>query len=224
MLMPFIQPGLFKYDMDESDCTPHQADILFKEGLLSFDHNKKAEFEKHEINELDFLKTLYFDSGIPVAVVKSMLKKLGKPYSFTFEQIYWDYCTQDWKAIPEDVDDYTEENIKDIVFDNFQVFLEKIDKEDGYELDELSLISENIKDFLEEVYKTKKRNRVIRVCPKCKSTEVKKILFGLIDDTVTYRDDYYLKGCCIDCDCIWHCMSCHYEWGLSDGHYEEQGL
>lgn len=224
MIQPFIQPGLFKYDISESECTSHQGDILFKEGLLSFDPNKKEELEKYEIDELDFLKILYFDSGLSVAVVKSMLSKLGKPYSFTFDQIYWNHASQDWLTLPEDAEDYVTENIKDIVLENFDVFLENLDKDDDYEIDELSIISEKIKDYLEEVNYTQKRNKVIRICPKCKSGEVKKILFGLVDGTITYRDDYYLKGCSVDCDCIWHCMSCHYEWGLSEGHYEDQGV
>ena len=56
-----------------------------------------------------------------------------------------------------------------------------------------------------------------KTCPKCNSNEVKKIRFGLVVDLKT---NDYLKGCVVDCDCIWHCMKCHYEWGTNGGHYE----
>lgn len=223
MIKPILQPGLFKYHISDSDCSLHQCEILLKEGLLSFDPKNKEEFEGYEIMELKFLKILYFDSGISSAVVKSMLSKLGKPYSYSLNKIYWDFGTQDWKELPPSIDDYIEENIKDIVFENFDAFIDEVDKEDGYELDELSLISEKIKDYLEGVNKTKKGNKVRRVCPKCGSDAVLRIVYGLPGPELEKRTDIYLGGCCMTGeDPEWHCNKCHWEWGKNfDGRYCE---
>lgn len=59
-----------------------------------------------------------------------------------------------------------------------------------------------------------------KICSKCNSHEVKKILFGEVGNDPGL-EKYYLKGCVIDCDCIWHCMKCHYEWGANGGHYKK---
>jgi len=60
-----------------------------------------------------------------------------------------------------------------------------------------------------------------KTCPKCNSNKIKRILFGEVDFSDPSIDRYYLKGCVVTCDCIWHCIKCHYEWGTNSGHYEK---
>lgn len=88
MIFPNLQSGLFKYTFDEGGCSLFQAILLFLEGLLSFDPQKKIEYEGYEIKELVFLKSLYFESNISANTIKAMLKKLNKPYSYSFKEIY----------------------------------------------------------------------------------------------------------------------------------------
>lgn len=150
MLHPNLQSDLFKHKFDESGCSSHQVNILFKENLLSFDPEGKEEYEGFEIEELKFLKSLYFDTSISVGVVKAMLSKLGKPYSYSFDEIYWDFGIQDWKSIPQDVKSYIDDNLKEIVFENFDEFLERIDED---EVEQLSNIKDAIIDRLKTIKK-----------------------------------------------------------------------
>lgn len=148
MLHPNLQTGLFKYKFNEGECSSHQANLLFKEGLLSFNPDEKENYEGFEIEELKFLKSLYFDSGVSINVVKAMLSKLEKPYSYSFNKIYWDYGSQDWKELPQDTESYIEDNLKDIIFDNFDKFLESVEEDD---MEYLSTIIESINKRLEKL-------------------------------------------------------------------------
>lgn len=137
MLKPNLQADLFKHKLSENGCSPHQASILFGEGLLSFNPEGKKEYEGFEIEELKFLKSLYFDAGISVSVVNSMLGKLERPYSYSFDEIYWDFGSQQWKELPQNVEDYIDDNLKGIVFENFDEFLENVDEEETERLAEI---------------------------------------------------------------------------------------
>lgn len=148
MLYPNLQSSLFQYKFKDSGCTLHQASLLFNDGLLSFDPEKKENYQEYEIREIKFLKSLYFDSGLPLNVIKVMLSKIGKPYSFSFNQIYWDYDVQDWKELPEDPNEYITENLKDIVCDKFTDFLAGVDE---YEYEELSSMKDELNNRLKEI-------------------------------------------------------------------------
>jgi len=147
MIQPNQQSGLLKNKIEESGCSNHQASIFFKEGLLSFEPDGKEEFEVYEIEELRFLKCLFFDSGLSSNLVKAMLTKLKKPYCYSFEKIYWDYGIQDWKELPQDIDDYVKDNLKDIIIDNIDVYLESVEDDD---LKQLTIIKDAIEDKLKE--------------------------------------------------------------------------
>lgn len=148
MIHPDRQTGLFKYKLNESGCSEHQAILLFEAEFLSFDPKKREEFEWYEIEELRFLKILYFDSGLSINIVKAMLNKLEKPYKYSFNQIYWDYGLQEWKELPQNIDDYINDNLKDVIFDNFDKFLESVEEDD---MENLSTINDSINKQLEKL-------------------------------------------------------------------------
>lgn len=52
-----------------------------------------------------------------------------------------------------------------------------------------------------------------RECPKCKSDNVKKIIYGLFRGEPKLRDDEVLGGCVVYKDIIWQCGECRYKWG-----------
>ncbi|MDO8571032.1 MAG: hypothetical protein Q7R97_05625 [Candidatus Daviesbacteria bacterium] len=133
MIVPNRQTDLFKHKLTESGCSLHQADLLFKENLLSFNPTGKEEYEGFEIEELRFLKSLYFDSGFSINIVEAMLSKLEKPYGYSFNKIYWDYGSQEWKELPN-IDSYINDNLRDIIFDNFDEFLDNLCEDDTAEL------------------------------------------------------------------------------------------
>ena len=87
---------LVNYSLDKSGLTQFQAAELSKRGLLSFDHEKVG-LASYEIEELAFLKRLYFDSGLDSRAVSAMLSKLKRPYRYSFDKIYWDFGTGDWR-------------------------------------------------------------------------------------------------------------------------------
>jgi hypothetical protein len=147
MIQPNTQTGLLKFKLKESGCSQHQASILFKEGLLSFETGRMEEYEVFEIEELRFLKCLFFDSGLSANLVKAMLTKLKRPYSYSFEKIYWDYGIQDWKELPQDIDDYVKDNLKDIIVDNIDVYLESVEDDD---LKQLTIIKDAIEAKLKK--------------------------------------------------------------------------
>ncbi|MBP7898416.1 hypothetical protein KAZ92_00480 [Candidatus Gracilibacteria bacterium] len=147
MLHPNLQKGLFKLNLNESGCDLHRACVFYNQGLLSFDPESQVEFERYEIDELKFLNRLYFDSGLPRPAVEMMLSKLEKPYSFSFDKIYWDYGSQDWIELPKDADVYIDNNLKDIILEKFDEFLDGIDKED---IEELSVLKRSIDIRLKE--------------------------------------------------------------------------
>jgi len=45
------------------------------------------------------LKKIYFDSGLERATSINMLKKLPRPYRYSFDKIYWDFGAEEWKEV-----------------------------------------------------------------------------------------------------------------------------
>ncbi|MDP2749472.1 MAG: response regulator [Nanoarchaeota archaeon] len=145
---PNLQGGLFKYKINESGCSLNQAILLFKEHLLTFNPEEKDEHEGFEIEELKFLKSLFFDSGLPMNIVKAILSKLEKPYSYSFNDIYWDFGSSEWKYLPPDIEVYITDNLQDIIFENFDDFLESVDENDAKNL---LIIRDAINNRLKEI-------------------------------------------------------------------------
>jgi len=87
------------YSLAASGLSQFQAAELFQSGLLSFDPFVKQEFAGYDIDEMAFLKKLYFESGLPRNMVASMLKKLPRPYRYSFDNIYWCLGEQKWKEV-----------------------------------------------------------------------------------------------------------------------------
>ena len=87
------------YPLEQSGLTRFQVSELHSVGLLSFNPSDRAEFAGYDIEELKFLKKIYFDSGLARPHVLGMLAKLQKPYRYSFDKIYWDFGKQDWKEV-----------------------------------------------------------------------------------------------------------------------------
>ena len=87
------------YGLDAIGLSRFQAAELYQAGFLSFDPFSKQEFAGYDIDEMAFLKKLYFESGLPRNMVASMLKKLPRPYRYSFDNIYWCLGEQKWKEV-----------------------------------------------------------------------------------------------------------------------------
>jgi len=90
---------LTSYALETSGLSQFQAAELFQSGLLSFDPFVKNELAGYDIDEMMFLKKIYFDSGLERNMVASMLKKLPRPYRYSFDNIYWCLGEQKWKEV-----------------------------------------------------------------------------------------------------------------------------
>jgi len=139
-LKPTLQTSLFKYSWDKVEkrgCSEHQAELLFGLGLLSFNSGQTKELEEYELNEVIFLKTLYFDSGLPKENVLAMLSGLEKPYSFSFDEIYWDFSQKEWQYLPVELEQPEIEGLVD-----------QIAEEEDF--DRLKSVKESIESILKE--------------------------------------------------------------------------
>lgn len=133
-LKPSLQKSLFKYSWDQVEkrgCGKHQAELLFGLGLLSFSSSEIKEFEEYELNELIFLKTLYFDSGLPKENVLAMLSGLEKPYSYSFGEIYWDFHQKEWRYLPmpeqPEIEELVDQLAEDENFDRLEMVKKSIE-------------------------------------------------------------------------------------------------
>lgn len=90
---------LTSHGFEKSGLSRFQAAELFQAGLLSFDPFAKTEFAGYDIEELSFLKRVYFDSGLERNKAVSMLRKLPRPYRYSFDKIYWCLGEQEWKEV-----------------------------------------------------------------------------------------------------------------------------
>jgi hypothetical protein len=57
-----------------------------------------------------------------------MLDMLERPYSYSFDKIYWDFGSQNWKNLPEDPEKYINENLEEIILENFDEYIENFDE------------------------------------------------------------------------------------------------
>jgi hypothetical protein len=95
----------------------YQQSILLQQlDVLSFNPEEKDELQEFEIRELVFLKKLFFDSGLPHDYVFSMLALLEKPYRYSFNSIYWDFDTAQWKYFQDYIEKYYYPNMKSHIF------------------------------------------------------------------------------------------------------------
>ncbi len=123
-MKPNLQPSLFKYDWIEAKgrgVSKIQAIKLYNLKMLSFNPNQVKELEEYEMVELFFLKTLFFDSGLPEQIVTAMLSEIEKPYSYSFDQIYWDFTKNEWVYFLEQ----EEVEIEDLI--------EQLEEDEDYE-------------------------------------------------------------------------------------------
>jgi hypothetical protein len=94
-------PGFdVKWDeIEETGINFHQAMLLHQKGLLTWMPDINTTVNSLQIAELRFLFALFFKSGIPEDLLKTMLSQLKKPYYYSFECIYWDFASARWRYV-----------------------------------------------------------------------------------------------------------------------------
>lgn len=111
------QLGLFTLSWQEVaakyGCTDHHASVLFHEGLLSYDPQTLTTLQETQAEELRFLKTLVFDSGLSRSYARAMLAQLRRPYCYSLYAIYWDFADNRWKEFNDYLERFRYLSLKD---------------------------------------------------------------------------------------------------------------
>ena len=81
------------------------AELLYKEGLLSFKPELSKNLQPAESAELYFVGVLASEL-LSLEIIKSLLKSLTKPYQYSFTDIYYDWQKGEWRNFPEEKDLY----------------------------------------------------------------------------------------------------------------------
>lgn len=141
------QLGLFTMTWPEViksyGCTSHQAAVLFHQGYLSFDPTPLRELQQSQARELDFLKKLVFDSGLPRSYVEAMLSQLHRPFCYSLNAIYWDFADNRWKEFTDYLDRFRSGSLK------YGFLLELDDVLEECDLAELRRVKEALESAIE---------------------------------------------------------------------------
>ena len=98
--------------LEEYKITPAIATDWHKAGYLSFDPLAFKELGEVQEIEFRFISSL-FTSGLSLKSVKTLLKRLEKPYRYDLQSVYFDLLKNDWEyqlRIPE-----VEEQIEELI-------------------------------------------------------------------------------------------------------------
>ena len=93
------QPGFDKSwtEIESLGIDFHQALLLYNKDMLSWKPAMRKKVSALQLAELQFLFGLIFKSGMPDALVLTMLAQLKKPYYYSHDCIYWDFSAARWK-------------------------------------------------------------------------------------------------------------------------------
>ncbi len=102
------QPGLFADNespvqvhdvLAAVQVAPSHAELLWKEGLLSYPPSPDRQLSRSEYRELVFLGHLA-RSPLSLHAITCMLESLDPPYAYSHEEIYYDWSSAEWLRIP----------------------------------------------------------------------------------------------------------------------------
>ena len=100
----------------EYNISYQQSILLWQFDVLSFIPEEKDDLQEFEVRELVFLKRLFFDSGLPNDYVFSMLALLEKPFSYSLNNIYWDFDVNQWRFFQDYIEKNYYPNMKSHIF------------------------------------------------------------------------------------------------------------
>ena len=73
---------------------------LFKDGWLSFDPEGVGKLDDGQEAELRFVGA-FIANDCPPLVIEDLLSGLRKPFCYRHSDIYYDWSSREWKAIPK---------------------------------------------------------------------------------------------------------------------------
>ena len=108
MVTPNLQPTLFTTAKEEalniSNTSESIAKLWFNQNYLSFDISKVIDLQHYEVLELTFIANL-FKSNLDLELINQLLSKLPKPYSYNFNEVYYNIFSNSWENLPKEIDE-----------------------------------------------------------------------------------------------------------------------
>lgn len=149
----FIQPTLFKRSLKEflkeTGVDINELHQWFELGWLSFDPKIQKVYDDKEYNEVMFIKELV-RLGLPKEKIIYLLSQLEKPYCYSYNDVYWDFNKNEWKEFSQVINEYLDNNIREVVTENLDSYLEDLSEErDKDELERIiNLAQESLNKIL----------------------------------------------------------------------------
>lgn len=134
------QQSLFPVNWDEMESNfqniKFKARLLHQKQLLSFNPDEVKALHDDHFKELQFLKTLFFDTGLPESYVQAMLNSnLQKPYCYNLSDLFWDFNKAKWIFLA------------DLVEERFQDYFQEKEEEDEGDDDSLNALRDLVKNL-----------------------------------------------------------------------------
>ena len=121
MITPDLQPTLFTTKKEEAlilaQTSESIANLWFNKDYLSFDISKVNDLQHSDVLELTFISAL-FKSNLDLELIDKLLLKLPKPYSYHFNQVFYNAFSNSWEYLPKDID---EQEIVESYLENLNV-------------------------------------------------------------------------------------------------------
>ena len=77
----------------------NHAELLYREGLISFQPEPAKKLQPKEQAELFFVGTLA-KNPIPLEAIKYLLQTLRSPYAYSFKDVFFDWVQGTWRVFP----------------------------------------------------------------------------------------------------------------------------
>jgi hypothetical protein len=77
----------------------NHAQLLYREGLISFQPEPARKLQPKEQAELFFVGTLA-KNPIPLEAIKYLLQSLRPPYAYSFKEVFFDWVQGTWRVFP----------------------------------------------------------------------------------------------------------------------------
>lgn len=80
------------------------ANLWYNKNYLSFDISKVDELQNPQVLEITFISKL-FKSTLDLDTINNLLLKLPKPYSYDYQQLYFNVFSNEWEYLPKKIDE-----------------------------------------------------------------------------------------------------------------------
>ena len=121
MIHPNLQETLFNTPKLEAIEYSGVKELIISQwfdlNYLSFDISKVNELTEPQFIELMFISKLMSNIDNKSMIVY-LLSKLEKPYSYRYDKVYFNVFTDEWEYTDKKIEDFTDEELMDIVIEN----------------------------------------------------------------------------------------------------------